>query len=81
MEKALAGVKVLDLTQYEAGPSCTLMLAWMGADVIKVEEPTKGDQGRSLATHQPGADSWYFMPAMKRALPFTNEMSLTTVSK
>ena len=43
---ALAGVKVVDLTQFEAGTSCTETLAWLGADVVKIEEPTQGDQDR-----------------------------------
>jgi formyl-CoA transferase len=58
---ALAGVKVVDLTQFEAGTSCTETLAWLGADVVKVEEPTQGDQGRRASTDKPGVDSFYFM--------------------
>ena len=46
-ENCLAGLKILDLTQFEAGPSCTEALAWMGADVVKIENPRVGDPGRS----------------------------------
>ena len=60
MPKALEGIRVLDLTQYEAGPSSTQMLAWLGADVIKIEPPG-GEQGRVALSDKRGEDSWFFM--------------------
>ncbi len=61
MSKALSNVKVLDLTQFEAGTSCTETLAWLGADVVKVESPRGGDQGRRALAEKPGQDSVYFI--------------------
>jgi formyl-CoA transferase len=56
----LHGVKVVDLTQFEAGPSCTEALAWMGAEVVKIENPKMGDPGRRLRLGQPDTDPYYF---------------------
>ncbi len=56
---ALDGMRVLDLTQWEAGTTSTQYLAWFGADVVKVERPGVGDPGRH--TLGPGRDSRYFM--------------------
>src|SRR5437588_11124055 len=56
----LQGAKVVDFTQCEAGTTCTEVLAWFGAEVVKIENPGRGDPGRRLRPGKPDDDPWYF---------------------
>src|SRR4026208_1161586 len=60
MTQALKGVRILDFTHVQSGPTCTQLLAWFGADVIKVERPGVGDITRGQLQDIPGVDSLYF---------------------
>jgi formyl-CoA transferase len=60
MGKALDGVRILDMTHVQSGPTCTQILAFMGADCIKIERPGEGDPTRTQLRDIPGVDSLYF---------------------
>ncbi|HWI11293.1 MAG TPA: CoA transferase, partial [Burkholderiaceae bacterium] len=68
--KPLEGIKIIDFTHVQAGPACTQMLAWFGADVIKVERPGSGDVTRSQLRDMPNVDALYFtmLNSNKRSL-------------
>ncbi|MFE1601339.1 formyl-CoA transferase [Methylobacterium sp. ID0610] len=70
MSKPLDGIKIIDFTHVQAGPACTQLLAWFGADVIKVERPGAGDVTRSQLRHVDDADALYFtmLNSNKRSL-------------
>ena len=70
MGKALDGVRILDFTHVQSGPTCTQLLAWLGADVIKVERTGEGDVTRGQLRDIPGVDSLYFtmLNANKRSI-------------
>jgi formyl-CoA transferase len=70
MTKALEDIKIIDFTHVQAGPACTQMLAWFGADVVKVERPGSGDVTRNQLRDIPDADALYFtqLNSNKRSL-------------
>src|SRR4051794_7557646 len=70
MARELKGIRVLDFTHVQSGPSCTQLLAWLGADVIKVERPGEGDVTRPQLRDIPNVDSLYFnmMNGNKRSI-------------
>jgi formyl-CoA transferase len=70
MSQALKGFRVIDMTHNQAGPACAQMLAFLGADVIKLEEPKGGDVARTVHADKKGSDSLFFLlfNANKRSL-------------
>ena len=65
---ALEGLRILDMTQYEAGTACTQALAWLGADVVKVEPPGTGDPGRGFSTEAGNSEYFCVWNSNKRSI-------------
>ena len=76
MGKALDGVRILDMTHVQSGPTCTQLLAWFGADVIKVERPGVGDATRGQLRDIPDVDSLYFtmLNSNKRSITLNTKL-------
>ncbi len=74
---ALEGLRVLDMTQYEAGTSCTQALAWLGADVVKIERPGTGDPGREVTANGPHGPG-YFLNYNSNKRSITIDLSCET---
>ena len=70
MSQALHGIRVIDMTHNQAGPACAQILGFLGADVIKLEEPKGGDVARTNMRDKPDSDSLFFLilNANKRSL-------------
>src|SRR6202030_2719615 len=75
MSKPLDGIRIIDFTHVQAGPACTQLLAWFGADVVKVERPGSGDVTRSQLRDIPDTDALYF------TMLNSNKKSLTLDTK
>ena len=77
MSKPLSDIRIIDFTHVQAGPACTQLLAWFGAEVIKVERPGSGDVTRNQLRDIPDADALYFtmLNSNKRSLTLDTKTS------